>query len=50
MILALTQIPLGIKNTAEVVCIGQISNKFWKLEKNYSEAKMIAIQGCNGRM
>ena len=26
-ILALTQVPVGIKNAAEVVCIGQTSNK-----------------------
>ena len=49
MILALTQVPVGIKNAAEVVCIGQTSNKIWKLEKNHSEANMIAVQRCNGR-
>ena len=49
MILALTQIPVGIKNAAEVVCIGQTSNKIWKLEKNHAEANMIAVQRCNGR-
>tara|TARA_B100000579_G_scaffold52492_1_gene36558 strand:- start:65 stop:286 length:222 start_codon:yes stop_codon:yes gene_type:complete len=49
MILALTQIPVGIKNAAEVACIGQTSNKIWKLEKNHSEANMIAVQRCNGR-
>ena len=27
MILALTQVPVGIKNAAEVICIGQASNK-----------------------
>ena len=27
MILALTQVPVGIKNAAEVVCLGQTSNK-----------------------
>ena len=50
MILALTQIPVGIKNAAEVVCIGQTSNKIWKLEKNHGEANMLAVQRCNGRM
>ena len=49
MILALTQVPVGIKNAAEVVCIGQTSNKIWKLEKNHSDANMIAVQRCNGR-
>ena len=49
MILALTQIPVGIKNAAEVVCIGQTSNKIWKLEKNHADANMFAIQRCNVR-
>ena len=49
MILALSQVPVGIKNAAEVVCIGQTSNKIWKLEKNHAEANMIAVQRCNGR-
>ena len=49
MILALTQVPVGIKNAAEVVCIGQTSNNIWKIEKNHSEANMLAVQRCNGR-
>ena len=49
IILALTQVPVGIKNAAEVACIGQTSNKIWKSEKNHSEANMIAVQRCNGR-
>ena len=49
IILALTQVPVGIKNAAEVVCIGQTSNLIWKIEKNHTEANMIAVQRCNGR-
>ena len=49
MILAITQVPVGIKNAAEVVCIGQTSNKIWKLEKNHTEANMLAVQRFNGR-
>ena len=49
MMLALTQVPVGIKNTAEVVCIGQTSNKIWKSEKNHADANMLAVQRCNGR-
>tara|TARA_Y100001968_G_C19119402_1_gene601243 strand:+ start:233 stop:454 length:222 start_codon:yes stop_codon:yes gene_type:complete len=49
IIIALTQVPVGIKNAAEVVCIGQTSNKIWKLENNHSEANMLAVQRCNGR-
>ena len=36
MVLALTQIPVGIKNAAEVFCIGQTSNKILKEEKKHS--------------
>ena len=50
IVLALTQIPVAIKNTAEVACIGQTSNKIWKSEKNHAEANMLAVQKCNGRM
>ena len=49
MILALTQVPVGIKNAAEVFCIGQTSNKIWRLEKNHADANMYAVQRCNGR-
>ena len=49
MILALTQVPIGIKNAAEIACIGQISNKIWKLEKNHTETNMITVQRCKGR-
>jgi len=49
IVLALTQVPVGIKNAAEVVCIGQTSNKIWKSEKNHAEANMLAVQRCNGR-
>ena len=49
MVLALTQVPVGIKNAAEVACIGQTSNKIWKSEKNHADANMLAVQRCNGR-
>ena len=49
MILALTQVPVGIKNAAEIFCIGQTSNKIWKSEKNHAGANMLAVQRCNGR-
>ena len=49
MILALTQIPVGIKNAAYVISIGQTSNKIWKSEKNHADANMLAVQRCNGR-
>ena len=35
MILALTQVSVGIQNAAEVACIGQTSNKRSRLEKNH---------------
>ena len=49
MVLALTQVPVGLKNAAEIVCIGQTSNKIWKVENNHAEANMLAVQRCNGR-
>ena len=48
MLLALTQVPIAIKNTAEIACIGQASNKIWKIENNHSEANMLAVRRCNG--
>ena len=48
MVLALTQVPVAIKNAAEVACIGQASNIIWRIEKNHSEANMLAVQRCNG--
>ena len=47
--LTFTQVPGAIKNAAEVICIGQASNKIWKIENNHSEANMLAVQRCNGR-
>ena len=49
MLLALTQVPVALKNAVEVFCIGQTSNKIWKIEKNHSEANMLAVQICNER-
>ena len=48
-VIALAQIPSAIKNAAEIICIGQTSNKIWKVENNHSEANMLAVQRCNGR-
>jgi len=50
IVLALTQLPVAIKNAAEVACIGQTSNKIWKSENNHAEANMLAVQRCNGRI
>ena len=47
--IAITQVPGAIINTAQVVCIGQMSNKVWRMENNHLEANMIAIQRCNGQ-
>ena len=48
ILLALTQVPVAIKNAAEVACIGKTSNKIWQKENNHSEANMLAVQKCNG--
>tara|TARA_B100000579_G_scaffold122196_1_gene98358 strand:+ start:341 stop:556 length:216 start_codon:yes stop_codon:yes gene_type:complete len=47
-IIALCSIPIAIKNSAVVFCIGQTSNKVWLQENNHSEANMIAVQRCLG--
>tara|TARA_Y100001968_G_C18921272_1_gene509878 strand:+ start:31 stop:255 length:225 start_codon:yes stop_codon:yes gene_type:complete len=47
--IALSLIPVAVKNTAEVMCIGQTSNKIWRIENNHLEANMLAVQRCNGR-
>tara|TARA_Y100001968_G_C18848398_1_gene476934 strand:+ start:315 stop:539 length:225 start_codon:yes stop_codon:yes gene_type:complete len=47
--IAFTQVPIAIKNAAEVFCIGQLSNNVWLKEKNHSESNIIAVQRCNGR-
>ena len=46
--LALTQVPIAIKKTAEIACIGQTSNMIWQKENNHSQANMLAIQRGNG--
>ncbi len=48
IVLALTQVPVSIKNAAEVACIGQTSNRILKVDKNHLEANMLAVQKCNG--
>ncbi len=48
LLIALFQIPGAIKRAAEVFCIGQVSNKIWRIENNHSEANLIAVQRCNG--
>ncbi len=46
--IAIIQLPGGMKKAAEVICIGQTSNKIWRTENNHSEANMLAVQRCNG--
>ena len=49
MILALTKLPVGIRNAAELFYIGQNSNQIWESEKSHEEANLLAVQKCNGR-
>ena len=49
MLLAITQIPVAIKTSAEIACIGQISNQVWKQTKSHSTANIVAVQRCNGK-
>ena len=48
ILLSLTQIPVAIKTSAEIACIGQVSNKIWRQTKSHKDANIIAIQKCNG--
>ncbi len=49
MVLAITQIPVAIKTTAELACIGEISSQRWKETNSHKEVNVIAVQTCNGR-
>ena len=49
MVLTLTQIPVAVKNAAEVQSIEQTSNRIWKLKKNQPEVNLLAFQKCYGR-
>ncbi len=48
IILALTQIPVAIKTTAELACIGEVSNQLWKQSQSHKGVNVIAVQRCNG--
>ena len=48
ILLALTQIPIAIKNAAEVACIGEVSNQIWRENKSHRKVNSIAVQRCNG--
>ena len=48
--IVITQIPGAIKNMSEIACIGQASNEVWQKEGNHSEANMLAVRMCNGRI
>ena len=48
IILALTQIPVAIKTTAELACIAEVSNQTWRKKKSHKFVNVIAVQGCNG--
>ena len=47
-VLALTQIPVAIKTTAELACIGEVSNQVWREKQTHKGVNVIAIQRCNG--
>ena len=45
-LLALLHIPISIKNTAQVACIGQASHQAWINNNSHSQANIIAFQKC----
>ena len=48
MVLALTQIPVGIKTAAELACIGEVSHQIWRESKSHKGVNVIAVQRCHG--
>ena len=48
MVLALTQIPVAIKTTAELACIGETSNQLWRQTQSHQGVNVRAVQKCNG--
>ncbi len=50
MLLAFTQVPVAIKTTAELACIGEVSNQVWRKSGSHQGVNVIAIQSCNGKL
>lgn len=48
LLLALTQVPGAIKTTAEIACIGEVSNDIWRNTKSHDNVNSIAVHICNG--
>lgn len=47
-VLAISQLPIAIKTSAELACIGEVSNQLWKRSKTHANVNVIAVQKCNG--
>ena len=45
-LLVLLHIPISIRNTAQLACIGQVSHQVWKDTNSHSKANIIAFQKC----
>ena len=48
IILAFTQIPIAIKTSAELACIGEVSNNLWKETHSHRNVNVIGVHVCNG--
>ena len=46
--LALTQVPIAIKTTAELACIGELSNQIWRETGSHKAVNINAVNKCNG--
>ena len=47
ILLVLTQVPIAIKTSAEIACIGEVSNRLWKEQRSHAGVNISAIQSCN---
>ncbi len=48
IIIAISQVPLAIKNAAQIACIGEVSHDLWKTNKSHKGVNVKAIQICTG--
>ena len=48
MVLALTQVPVGIIKMAELACIGELSNQIWRETGSHKAVNINAVNKCNG--
>ena len=48
LLLALTHVPVAVKDLAEIACIAEISNKTWRTTNSHKGVNVKAVSICNG--